>query len=1201
MLRLNSCCRRLTLIVTVICLLLFSVGRNGLAQNAQGTLLGRVTDSTGAVLVGTKVTAVNEATNVIHTYKTNNSGDYVFVNLDPGVYRVTVEADGFSKESSSDLTLQVEQTLRQDFRMSVGTATTEVTVSSEGQILQTDNITTGQVIEGKVIENTPLNGRDFTNLLQIGVGTTITPGGIQGTGYVAHGLNTSNGSGSGGFQEVSVNGAHADSISYSVDGVTDTDFFFSAPTNIPGELAIEEFKIENGQYGAMGGQGSVQVNVALKSGTNSIHGAAYDYIQNDAFNPDDQRTIALNQLNGTNNPTKLPFKQNQFGGTLGGPVIVPHLYNGKDKTFWFFSYDGGRRHAASAPQGLVTPSAQEIAGDFSDYPFPIYDPTTTGQGVVTPNNPLGRKQFSFNGVPNKIDPSRLSSTALALAKYFNSVNVPSCSIGSAVSTGCNNYNNSVLNQIGTDKESFRIDQNFGQDHIFFTGLFSREDDVNPSLLFGQSSKTLERSRLFGLTWTHTVNANLINQATLGFNRQHFFNGQSTGYGPDLSSQAGFANAPQIPAYFDIPDIHFSNFYHDIGGDSPYEQWDNVYQGVDTVTLVRGRHTLNFGIDFRRVNLKDRDSFGAMGTVNFNGEYTASDPTAAGSLAPNAGNPFADFLLGQVQSGNGPPPLGSDLYWLWGNNYNLFAQDDIHATSRLSLNLGLRWERPTSFHSIHNSGYAFNPAGQGSLLWADQSFVTPILQAGGNPNYLGCCVSNQLVHIDTKDFAPRIGFSYRPPMSDKLVVRGGYGLFYDTYNRFYDGTQFDENSLFTLNSAPIIAGTGAETASPIQLNHLWGTPLTADAAFSLPSYSANFGQVYWPANHNPYNQQYSLGFQYELRPDLLLDANYVGSHGVHEETQLLINVAFLPKVAGDSCNSLLDASLATGSNANCASDPNFQPIDTRQIWSNLPPSLYANANLLSSSYNSLQLQLIQRPLHGLQYHLNYTYSKSLDESSGVNNVKGENGLLQDPHNIGSNYGLAASDETHRVVATYVYELPAGKGHSLSVQHLNWLIGGWTTSGIYQIGSGFPFSVMGGVQQDQTSNNNWPGRYLANSTFVRSAGFHRSLSKYFDTSEYSTPELGTYGNAGKSPERTPYYTNFDASFGKIFAITERQQVKFRAEIFNFGSTWHSSAGLLEPDQTVTDANFGSLLTSTNPAIGNKNLYSPHTIQLGLQYNF
>jgi hypothetical protein len=1183
--------KRRSLAAVFALLLLFAFRPSG-AQTAQGSLLGHVVDPTGALLVGAKVTITNIATGVVTTVTTTKSGDYFAPQLNPGNYTVAIAAPGFMPETSATLTVEVNQSVRQDFKLAVGSDNTMVTVSAEGQMLQTDNITTGQVIQGKMIENLPLNGRDFTNLLQIGVGTTITPGGIQNTGYVAHGLNTSNGSGSGGFQEVSINGAHADSISYSIDGVTDTDFFFSAPTNIPGELAIQEFKVENGQYGADSGQGSVQVNVAIKSGANQFHGAAYDFIQNDAFNPTNQRVVAENKLNGTNNPTKLGFKQNQFGGTLGGPLSVPFLYSGKDKTFWFFSYDGGRRHAASSPSGGVVASAAELQGNFSDYPYPIYDPATTGEAAITTANPTGREQFSYNGVANVIDPSRLSATAVALAKYINTPNQTNCTISAAVTSGCYNYIASVNNQIGTDKELFRIDQNFSRDRFYFTGLFSREDDDNPSLWFGQSGKTLERSRLFGLTWERTINDNLVNRVTLGYNRQHFFTGQTTAYGSDLATEAGLSNAVGIPAYYDIPSVNFSNFYHSYGGDSPYEQWDNIYQGVDQVTLIRGKHVLNFGLDFRRVNLKDRDSYGAEGSLNFNGEYTASDPSAAGSLGATAGNPLADFLLGDVQTASGPPPLGSDLYWLWGNNYNVFAQDDIHVTDRLTVNLGLRWERPTSFHSIHNSGDAFNPAGQGSIEWADSSFTNPILAAGGNPNYLGCCVSNQLVHLDKKDFAPRIGFSYRPPTMDKLVIRGGYGLFYDTYNRFYDGTQFDENSLYTLNAAPITSGTGTESASPIQLQNLWSAPLTALQAFSQPAYKGPFGQVYWPGNHNPYNQQWSLGYQYAIKENLLLDMNYVGSHGVHEATQLLINVAFQPTVAGDTCNSLLDASLANSSN-NCASDPNFQPIDTRQVWSNLPPTLYANANLFSSSYNSLQVQLIQRPVHGFSYHLNYTWSKSMDETSGINNVDGEDNLLQDPHHTYLSYGLSAADQTHRVVATYDYQLP-------NVPHLNWLLGGWTTSGIYQIASGFPFAIYGGVQTDQTSDN-WPGRFLANSTFHTSAGFHSSNTEWFDTSKYSTPELGTYGNSGKAPERTPFFTNFDASLGKVFKITERQQLKYRVEMFNVGATWHSSPQLLEPDATVTDANFGSLLTSTNSAIGVVNHFSPHTIQMGLQYSF
>ena len=1160
------------------------------AQNATGTILGHVTDNTGAVIPGAAVTLANQNTGVSQQFKTNGAGDYVFVDKNPGVYTLTVKAPGFQDVTTTNLQLEVEQTLRQNFTLHVGSQTTQVVVQSDAQMLQTDNETTGQVIRGELISQLPLNGRDFTNLLQIGVGTTITPGGIQKTGYVLHGLNPA-------FAEVSVNGARADSISYNVDGITDTDFFFSSPTNIPGELAIDEFKTQNGLYGAEFGQGSAQVNVAIKSGTNQLHGGAYDFLQSDIFLPANDQTIAYNKLNGTNTPTNLPFTQNQFGATVGGPVFVPHLYDGRNKTFWFFSYDGGRQHRAQAPTSIEAPSTLQKQGNFGDWPYPIYDPLTTGSVPATATNPSGRTPFPNNIIPT----SRFDPVAKALLADFNTPNIASCT---NLTTGCSNFEDSPTDFTNTDTETFRIDQNFRDfDHLFFTGIFSREDTGSPSVVFGQGSKSFFRSRLFGLTWQHVFNNNTTNQATLGYNRQHFFMGGNTGGGPNLSANVGFANVPNLPSYFDIPSINFTN-YHSLGGNSPYEQWDNIYQGVDTLTLIRGKHTFNIGIDFRRTNLKDQDSFGAMGSVNFTGQYTASNPSVAGgnlldpTVGPYAGNSFADFLLGQTQGASGPPPLGSDRYGLWGNNWNLFFQDDIRVSQYLTVNAGLRWERPTSFHSVDNSGYAFNPAGQGSLEWANQNFVNPILAAGGNPNYLGCCASSELVPVDNKDFAPRIGFAFRPPASDKMVIRGGYGIFYDTYNRFYDGTQFDEDSLYNSTAAPYLSTTGFETQSTAVLKNLWGTPLTANQGFSQPSYIAPFGQVYWPFNHNPYTQQFTLDVQYSISSTLLAEVGYVGSLGRRQPTQLLINVANLPTVAGDACNSILDRSLATGSNANCATDPNFQPIDERQIWSNLPPTLYANANVLNSSYNSLQVQLIQRPRHGLQYHLNYTYSATLDESSGINNISGEgSGLIQDPHHPGGDYGPAASDERHRFVATYSYQIPFASDHSRSWKTL--LFGGWTTSGIYQLASGFPFTIYGGVQQDQTADGGWQGRYRANYTPVSNTNFHSTLSRYFNTAGFSTPELGRYGNSGKGMERTSYFTNFDASAGKVFSISERQKLKFSVETFNVTSTWHANTGLLFPDSTVTDSNFGSLLSS--PAIGHANLFNPYNFQLGLQYTF
>jgi hypothetical protein len=360
---------------------------------------------------------------------------------------------------------------------------------------------------------------------------------------------------------------------------------------------------------------------------------------------------------------------------------------------------------------------------------------------------------------------------------------------------------------------------------------------------------------------------------------------------------------------------------------------------------------------------------------------------------------------------------------------------------------------------------------------------------------------------------------------------------------------------------------------------------------------NGNQVNWPGNRNPYNQQWSLDVEYALKPTLMLDAAYVGAHGVHQSTQIYFNSGVLPTVANDPCNYLQDASLATGNLAYCTSDVNFQPIDTRVPYKNLPNTTYANANWLDSSYNALQVQLIQRPLKGLQYHLNYTWSKSMDVSSGINNINGEPGIVQDPFNPKKQYGLSASDQTHRLVGTYAYQLPAGPGTMLDVKGINWLIGGWTTSGVYQLASGFPFAILGNPAVDQMSGCG-PGCYLADYSGSSTSGFKRSLSQWVDPAKYSRTVTGRYGDTNKSPERGPFFTNFDASFGKTTKLTGRQTLMFRVEFFNLGSTWHSNTGLLFPDSTVTDSTFGTLI---DRQIGDVSLWNPRKIQFGAQYKF
>ena len=281
------------------------------AQNSQGTILGHVTDSSGAAVPGAKMSARNVNTGVSHHFTTTGGGDYVFVDLIPGTYQVRVEASGFKSGVSSKLTLEVDQTLRQNFSLLVGEVQDEVTVTADSQMVQTDNTTTGNVLDQRTIEDLPSSGRDFNNLLNLTAGATNFSGGSQSF-FALHGLNAN-------FTEVSVNGARPDSVSFVVDGVSDTDSFFTTASNVPSEFSIQEVKVQTGLYSAEYGQGSGQINVAIKSGTNQWHGQAYDFIQNDMFNPRSPLQQEQNTYDGTTTPTKLPFKQNQFGGTLGGP------------------------------------------------------------------------------------------------------------------------------------------------------------------------------------------------------------------------------------------------------------------------------------------------------------------------------------------------------------------------------------------------------------------------------------------------------------------------------------------------------------------------------------------------------------------------------------------------------------------------------------------------------------------------------------------------------------------------------------------------------------------------------------------------------------------------------------------------------------------------------------------------------------------
>jgi Carboxypeptidase regulatory-like domain/TonB dependent receptor/TonB-dependent Receptor Plug Domain len=1165
------------------------------AQNSRGTILGHVQDASGAPVAGAKATVRNVDTGVLNKFTTAAAGDYVFVNLVPGSYSVTIEKDGFKSATSSGLVLEVDQTLRQDFSLQVGSVNEQVTVSADTQLVQTDNTTTGNVLDERFIDELPSNGRDFTNLLNLSAGATNLSGGIQATGFVLHGLSS--------FTEVSLNGARPDSISYLVDGVTDNDSFFSGASNVPTEFSLQEVKIQSGLYSAEYGQGSATVNVAIKSGTNQWHGQAYEFIQNDALQPKSPLVKELNILQSSNRPPKTPFKQNQFGGTLGGPVTIPLLYHGQNKSFWFFAYDGGRRRTTSNTAGAIqVPTLAERGGDFSDWPFPIYDPSTRGTQPVTAANPLGASPFPGNKVPT----NRINTIGQRIANLYPAPNI-NCAFP------CNNFVLPTVNSITTNNETFRVDQNFGQkDRIYFTGHIRREDQPNPSQLPFTGSTSLTNSSLFGWSWEHTFGSNTVNSARFGINRQFYFSALDTAFGPDLSAQLGLQNTPTNPANFGIPTIQLSQGYSSIGGGSGGTTTGTrhqVYQWVDNLKLIRGRHTLTAGFDIRLNRDFEADDFLGTGSLNFNGNYTALTPVSGGGTGPGAGNPAADLILGYPVSVSPPPPLGTDILHVTGTNYNLFAQDDFRVTPRLTINLGLRYELPPDYHSTTGGGFTLDPNNGGSLIFVNRSFVNSVTTPQTNPNLLNCCAPNTLVPIDKKDFAPRIGLAWRPFDTNRFVVRAGYGIFYDTYNRYYDLIQsFNDPQILSVFSNPNYpTPTGQENTAScttcLPLNTVFFPNVTSSQFFTIPSFSPNLAntilnQTEYPFNHNPYNQQWTLDTQFAITQSVLLDIGYVGSHGLRLPTQNLLNAAFQPKVP-DPCDVLFDRSQATGSNANCATNPNFSPVDQRVPFPGLPSVVYANQNTLSSNYNSLQVQVRQRFSHGLTYQVFYTYSKALDDASGINNINGLSEFIQDPHNISADKGPASFDQTHRLVGSGFWELPVGKGKHWSAGPANWVVGGWHIGGIYTLTSGrtytvYPFGFFGA---SDFTGSNFTGRYRADLVANPNSGFTKGYSEYFNTNAFAAPAPGLYGNEGKGILRGPYVENLDLSFEKKFQFTERHNLQYRLEIFNVGSNWHSVARI--PDNNLQDNNFGFL--GPNNGAGSLNLYTPRVLQMSLVYSF
>ncbi len=1175
-------------------LLLGWAGSMLFGQTSTAVIVGTVRDSSGAVVPGAHIVVVNTGTNVEFPIDTDNTGSYYVPSLIPGRYQVTASKSGFAGVSVSDVLLEVGQTVRVDLVLRVGQITQTVKVEATTQMVQSDNATVGQVIERREVQELPLNGRDFTNLMKLNVGVTEVSGGANTGSVRMHGLN-------GNFRNVSVDGARPMDIGFLIDGISDNDNLFQTAAVVPPIDAIQEFKLQNGMYSAEFGFGSAQVNIALRSGTNDLHGSAWDFLRNSAFEP--------------KNPyfhTSTPLRQNQFGLTLGGPVYLPKIYKGKNRTFFFGSWESGRRRTSSFGLAQV-PTAQERQGNFSDWPTQLYNPLTT---VSTPSggSPITRAPFVNNQIPSSL----FAPQSVSLLQYYPLPNI-SCTLP------CNNYTRGYSLPLDVDTFTTRVDHNVkDSDRIFGQFVFQDQLASNSTTIPLSGTKETQNSRQAGLGWTHIFGPRTLNEARVGFSRLSFLNNfEDSGGATNYAQQAGLVNLNENPNT--LPHIIPGTQYAAIGtsGTVPFVSDSNTIDIVDAVTLTRGKHSIKVGGEIRRHLDRNSTADFENGALYFGGAYTAANPTLAQAAGKaGTGNGIADFLLGYLNNAGGaaaqfyniPVPTARLRY----TDFTGYVNDDFRVSSRITLNLGLRWEYRTPFEGLDGGGtvFDFNYPG-GRSLYADKTYT----QLFNNPILAACCAPNPLIPPDKHDFAPRIGLAWRPlPNSNRLAVRAGYGIFYDIADYHYYSNSVVTPVDFLEPTLP--NPSGLEATPPVDIRNLFPTPYSIAAQSFPPPYckapsqsvinsqgiitqvnnacqTAGFGEGdggLIPGTKTPYTQQWALNVQFEPVKDLLLEVGYQGSHGLRLPGFWAFNQdEVAPPSIGNPNNGLLYQSQCPAGTfpATCS------PVQNRAPYYNFNANSSTIAGLFQSKYNAMTAKVDKRFSTGLQFRTLFTWSRSLDDDSEISSIGtvGAN-FAQDAYHLKNDWGPSGFDQTLRFVSSFVYELPFGEGKALLNRRglLNRMLGGWQANGIYTLASGQPLTVLCNCGDRAQIGNVYNGERANLNGNPLPSGFNQTYTHWFDTSVFSTPALGTQGTEGRDILRTTHQNAMDFSLFKNNVIRERMNLQFRAEFFNLFSNHFYNP--VAPNANLQATNFGSLLPAgADPGY----LFNPRVYQFALRLVF
>jgi len=1067
------------------------------SQTNNAEIVGTVLDSSGAILPGTTVVATHSASGFTVERITDDQGGFLLPALPVGGYTITVELPGFKRLVRQGIILRVGQRASLDLVLELGDISENITVNATLPLLQKASAEINDIIENERVVELPLNSRHFLQLALLSEGVVKPPGGTRGAALQQAG------------DLVNVGGQRAGHNIYMLDGVKVTDELFNNLVVSPSVDAIQEFKIQKTMYSAeFGGKASALINVVMKSGTNEYHGNLYEFHRNAALD-------AKNFFDRPDEPIP-PFVQNQFGGTFGGPLTIPQIYDGLNKTFFFINYEG-QRIRQSITKTFSVPTSALRSGDFSNLGT-IYDPLTadpvTGERQPFPNN--------------RIPTNRLDPVALAFLEKAPLPNLPG---------NVQNLVASPSQRTDLDQFNLRLDHLASSSDTFFARLsiFNADafqpfgtTELSEDLLPGFGRGLSTRSRNVAVGYTHTFGSEIVNELRFGWLRVS--GGQtSENQGFDFASVSGLQGVTDDPKDMGYPLISFAGEFNTMGDpDSFIFRENESFELFENVSVRRGNHQIKFGGYWFHLRFNPSNPEAARGVFSFTPRFTSSQPGFSD------GSSFADFLLGHPSSAKGGIGRGEeDGRTNW---FHFYIQDDWQAHRDLTFNLGFRYEANQHMKDIENRLSAIDlsvPGGRFVIASDKNGNISPeadeLMPLIPLPAVTSAEAgwSRSLLRPSFKRFAPRLGLAWDVLGRSQTVVRAGFGIFPNQW-----AYSIQQNLARNL---PFFFLKQVDTASDAPL-----PPFnTVDVLIQDVTGSVS-GNNMDHEFRTEYTQTWTLSIQHLLTPATILDVQYMGSRTVGADNSTVRNVPL----------------------------PGPGPIDSRRPTPELSGFRSIRWNGWST-YHALTLKFERRFTQGLFFNTNYTWSKSIDDASAPGGTSFESNLPQDVGNLDAEKGLSSFHHAHAFTGSFTYEFPVRLTTSPGWSKA--LFGGWKMTGIVTLQSGAPFTVN--TTSDPANIGPGPAQRPNLVRDPNLSSSQRSPERWFDTEAFTLPAAYTFGNAGRNTVFSPGFKNFDFSLIKTTSVTERARLEFRAEFFNIFNITNFDI----PNRFAFTSNFGRIFSA------------------------